>query len=251
MVQQRLRRRRIAADGGLARPVDMRLLEADLLARVAQPVHVVQVHAGDDRTVRVDDIDRVQPAAQAHFQHHGVQPRLREQAQDRQGGELEIGQRGVAPGGLNRLELFDQRLVGGDLAVDAGALVEIDEMGRGVQPDLVARGQQNGLQHGAGGPLAVGAADHELDAGQRQPQPIGHLTHPLQAHVDGRGMDGFQIAQPIGQSGGGRGLWTGDMDGRQRGTQHAILSARDRRFPNPLGRPGIARKMPCRYFSHI
>ncbi|CUI74551.1 Uncharacterised protein [Achromobacter xylosoxidans] len=210
MVQQRLRRHRVGAHGGPAGTVDMGLLEADLLARVAEIVDVVQVDAGDDGTVGVDDIDRVQAAAQADFQHHGVQPRLREQAQDRQRGEFEVRQRSVAAGGLDRGELFDQGLVRGDLAVDTGAFVEIDEVRRGVQADLVARGQQDGLEHGAGRALAVGAADHELHAGQFQVHARRHFPHALQAHVDRDGVDGFQVLEPIGQGGA-----CGRLEGRR------------------------------------
>ncbi|CFN80872.1 Uncharacterised protein [Bordetella pertussis] len=136
---------------------------------------------------------------------------MREQAQDGQRGELEIGQRDIAARGLDRLELLHQRRVAGDFAVDAGTFVEIDEMGRGVQAHPVARGQQDGFEHGAGRPLAVGAAHHEIDPVQAQIEPAGHLPHPVQPQVYGLGVDGFQILQPGRQvcagvgAGGGHG----------------------------------------------
>ncbi len=205
MVQQRLRRHGIAADGRPPAAVDVGFLEADLFTRVAQPVGVVQVDTGDDGAIGIDNVHGVQATAQADLQHHGVQPGLRKEAQDGQGGEFEIGQRDLAAGGFNRLELGDQRLVRGDLAIDAGSFVEVDQVGRSVEPDLVAGREQDRFQHGTGGPLAIGAADDELHPGQRQPHPAGHFPHPVQPHVDGSGVDRFQVLQPIGQGGGGVG----------------------------------------------
>ncbi|MNI42643.1 hypothetical protein D3C73_969430 [compost metagenome] len=181
----------------------MGFFEADFLAGIAQPVGVIKVNAGDDGAIGVDDVDRVQAAAQAHFQHDRIQARLRKQAQDGERGEFEVRQRDFTARRLDSLELGDQVAVRGNLAVDAGALIEIDQVRRRIQPHLVAGRQQNGFQHGTGGALAVGAAHDELHARQFKPHARGHFAHAVQAHVDRRGMDGFQVLQPIGQGGGG------------------------------------------------
>ncbi len=203
VIQQRLRGDGIAADGRPAAAIDMGFFEADFFTRVAQPVGVVQVDAGDDGDVGIDDVDGIQASAQADFEHDRVQPRLREEAQNGQRGEFKIRQRHIAARGFDGLELRDEVLVGGDLAVDAGTLVEVDEVRRGVQAHLVASRKQDGLEHGTGGTFAVGAADHEFDAGQRQLHAVRDLAHPVQPHVDRGGVDGLQVLQPIGQVGGG------------------------------------------------
>ena len=182
----------------------MGLFEADLLAGVAQVILVIQVHAGDDGAVGVNDVDGVQPPAQPDLQDDRIQGRLREQAHDGQRGELEIGQTDIAARGLDRLELGDQVGVRGNLAVDPRPLVEIDQVRRGVQTHPVARRLQNRFQHGTGGALAVGAADHEGHGVEFERKALSHCLDTIQAHVDGLGMQGFQVLQPIGQ--GGRGI---------------------------------------------
>jgi hypothetical protein len=72
VVDHALRRHRVAHDGGLAGAQDAGLLEADALAVGAEVFHVVEVDAGDDRAVGVDDVDRVEPAAQADLEDRHV-----------------------------------------------------------------------------------------------------------------------------------------------------------------------------------
>src|SRR5690606_40712392 len=78
VLDQPLRRLWIAADRRPAGTVDMRLLPPDLLARVAQIVDVIHIDAGDDRAVRIEDIDRIQPPAQSHFEDERIEARTRE-----------------------------------------------------------------------------------------------------------------------------------------------------------------------------
>ena len=60
---------------------------------VAQQRRVVQIDAGDDGAVGVDDVDRIQPPAQADLQNHHLQPAATHHVQNGQRGEFEIGQR--------------------------------------------------------------------------------------------------------------------------------------------------------------
>ena len=186
------------------RPGDAGLLLADGLAVGAKPVGVVDVHGGDYRHVRVDHVDRVQPAAQADFQHGQVQPGALEQPQRGQRAVFEIGQRRMAARGLDRLEPLHQRRVVGLHAVDAHPLVVAPQVRRGVGADLPAAGAGDGLEEGHGRALAVGAADRD-DLARRlaQAHRLGHRAHALQAQFDGAGMLGLDVAEPIGQGAGG------------------------------------------------
>ena len=66
---------------------------ADVLARRSEVVDVVDVDARDDRDVGIDDVDGVEPAAQADFEDHGIERGAREEPQRGQRAELEIGER--------------------------------------------------------------------------------------------------------------------------------------------------------------
>ena len=63
----------VAHHGGAAGSHDVGFLPADGLAVGAQQFHVVQVDAGDDAAVGVDEVDRVQPASEADLQDDHVQ----------------------------------------------------------------------------------------------------------------------------------------------------------------------------------
>ncbi|MNF07242.1 hypothetical protein D3C80_2073800 [compost metagenome] len=54
---------------------------------------MVDVDAGDDGAVGIDDVRGVEAAAQTHFENRHVQQRMAHQPQDRQRGELEVRQR--------------------------------------------------------------------------------------------------------------------------------------------------------------
>ena len=164
VTHQALRRLRIAADGGPVRPEDVGLFQRDGLAIIAQPLCMVDGHAGDDGAVRIHEVDGIQPPAQADLHHHRIQRLAREGQEHHQRGELEVRQRHIAARQLHLLEERQQRLVGQFLAIDADALVEAQQVRRGVQPHPVAGRAQDGIQHGAGGALAVGAGHHELHA---------------------------------------------------------------------------------------
>jgi hypothetical protein len=101
---------------------------------------VVDVDAGEDRAVGVDEVDRVEPPAETDLEHQRVGRGPPEHPQDRQRGELEVGERHVAAGGLHRLELLDQGGIGRRLAVEPRALVEAQQVRRGVAADPVAGG---------------------------------------------------------------------------------------------------------------
>ena len=83
----------VAHDHRTAGAHDARLLPANAFAVGPQKLGVVDVDAGDHGAVGIDDVGRIQPPAQAHFQDRDIQPRMAHQPQDGQGGELKVGQR--------------------------------------------------------------------------------------------------------------------------------------------------------------
>jgi hypothetical protein len=110
LVDHALRRHRIADDRRPAAAQDARLGEADRLAVAAEVLGVVEVDARQHRAVGVEDVDRVEAAAEADLEDDEVERRRREQPGDRQEGELEVGERDVAAGRLDRFEVRQQRL---------------------------------------------------------------------------------------------------------------------------------------------
>ena len=164
---------------------------------MAQNGHVVQVDAGDDRTIRVHDVDRVQPPAQAHLQNYRIQRGAAHQPKDGQGAEFEIGQADLAARGVHRGKSFGQIGRRGRLPRQAAALLEMHQVRRGVNAGFVTGFEQDGFEHGAGRALAIGARHRDHRAGKAQLQPIGHLAHPIQPHVDGHRMQALTKIKPV------------------------------------------------------
>ena len=77
---------------------------ADGLERVAEPVAVVEADRAQHRDIRIDEVDRIEPPAQAHLQHRHVDLLLGKQQQRRQRVVLEERQRGRAARRLDALE---------------------------------------------------------------------------------------------------------------------------------------------------
>src|SRR5690606_25155191 len=84
---------RVAHDHGAAGAHDAGLLPADAFAVGAQVFDVVNVDAGDDGAVGINDVRGVEATAQTHFENRHIQQRVAHQPQDGQRGELEVRQR--------------------------------------------------------------------------------------------------------------------------------------------------------------
>ena len=149
---------------------------------MAQKLHVVEVNAGDDGAIGVDDVDGVQPPAQAHFQNHHVQRRARDDVQNGQGGKLKVGQRHRVPLGARSLHCGKPGNQGfglHHLALQTQAFFKMHQVGGRIHRSAVACLQQDGFQHGAGRALAVGARHGDYRAMQRQPHARGNHAHAL------------------------------------------------------------------------
>ena len=193
----RLRRYRVAHHHRPAGPHHTRLLPADRLAVRAQVVLVVEVDAGDDGAVGVDQVHRVQPATQTDLQNGQLQATGSHQAKDGQGGELKIGQGHPLAGLLHPLEMRQQRRLGGNLAAQAAALLEVHQVGRGVHPAAPARLEGDGLEHGAGRALAVGTGHGNHRAVKAQAHAVSHRAHAVQPQLHRFGMQALAVRQPV------------------------------------------------------
>jgi hypothetical protein len=162
---------------------------------------MVDIDTGDYGDIGIDHVDRIQPAAQPDFKNDGVQLRFGEHSQNGKRGEFEISQRHISPLRFDRRKVRHQRIVGHRLAVDPRALVEVQQMGRGVQPDPISRLQQDRFQHRAGRALAVGAAYGDNGAIEMDAEVLLDLRNAFQAHVNGLRMHRFKQGQPVGQGG--------------------------------------------------
>ena len=182
-----------------ARLNDTGLGFGNLLDGVAQDLRMLQTQVTDHRHLRgVDDIGRVQLAAQAHLQRHNVTlvPGKIFHGDDR----YQLKLRGMVLHGLGvGLHIFrnvGQLLVGDVLPVHIHPLIEAEDVGRGVKAGAVARLTEDGRGHGGGGALAVGARD--VDKFQlllRIPQPAKQLLGPGQARDGALPAYGMDVSQ--------------------------------------------------------
>ena len=199
VVDHALRRHRIAHDGRAAGAQDAGLLEADALPVGTQELHVVEVDAGDDGAVGVDDVDGIEATAETDLQDRDVGPGLGHGVQDGQRGEFEVGQRGGAARPLDGLEVRQQAVAIDRLARQSQPLLEAHQMRRREDRRPVARVGEDGFEHGAGRALAVGAGDGDHRAVEGQAEGLRHRAYALEAHVDRLGMQLLDISEPVGE----------------------------------------------------
>ncbi len=116
---------------------DAGLLGGDFLDRVAQKFAVIERQPRDDARQRpLDDIGGVEPAAQPDFKQQNIGGMAREQQKPRGGLDLEHGNRRIAVFGLTFGERRGKLVIADEFAAvalsDAEALVEANEIGRGI-----------------------------------------------------------------------------------------------------------------------
>ena len=165
---------------------------------------MVHAHGRQHRRLRrIDDIGGIQRAAQAHFQHGNVALFPPEVQQSNGSDQLKL--RGVVLHGLGgRADLLCQSRQGvlrDHLAIDLDPLPEVLQVGRGIQAHPVARGLQNGGQHGAGTALSIGTGHmDEFHPPLRVSQGAEQRPDALQARC---------VALPLKAVNVGDGLLTG------------------------------------------
>ena len=178
----------VGDDGRPAGPEDTRLLPPDRLAVGAEPADVVDVDGGDHRHVRVEQVDRVEPAPDTHLEHHGVHRARPEDLHRGKGSELEVGQGDAASGTIDPLEGGHDRSVRDRLPIDPDPFVVGHEMRRGISAGTGPRRGEEGLRERDGGALAVGARDGHDGKGRRPGAAKGLVdragAREAQIHLD-------------------------------------------------------------------
>ena len=141
---------------------DSGFLGGDLLERAAEIGLMVEREAGDRGDQRaVDDVGRVEAAAEPDFEDQGVGGHALEREERRGRGDFEET-RLHALGGVDHFgEERGQCVVVDQRPGKPDALVEADEVGAGERVDAVPGGFERGAQEGAGRALAVGPRDME------------------------------------------------------------------------------------------
>ena len=163
---------------------DAGLLCGDLRGCVAEYLRVVHGDVGDYAQIGPHNVGAVEPAAQSHLHHSHVNALAGEIFQSHHGGELEERRTEVARGAPRVVSLHE---VGYGLAVNhapvhTDALEEVGEVGRCVQPRLVAcRLQRGGYQAGSRA-FAVGAGHmHRAQPILRVAEACRQVERSLQA----------------------------------------------------------------------
>jgi len=160
---------------------------------VAQIFCVVDVHAGDHRTVVIERIHRIQPATQPDLEYRDIHPVRDETLHRGQGSEFKVCEWSLTTSLFDFFKRSAQLVIARLLFVDADALVVMQQMRRGVATDAVSGGVQHGFQHRANRALAIGAADHNDGKIRLKIQLLLDLRHALQTKCDGFGVQGFEV----------------------------------------------------------
>ncbi len=109
----------------------------------------------------VEDVGRVEPAAQTDLDQSGVGRNAREGQQSQRRRHLERCDRPIVGRLLRLVDQRHQRIVVDQPPRQADAFVEPHQMRRGIDVAAIAGGLQKGAQKGDGRALAVGAGDME------------------------------------------------------------------------------------------
>ena len=185
---------------------DAGFFRGDLLDGIAEEIAMIDRHRRDDAHKRpLDHIGGVEPAAEPDFEKQDVGRVAREQQKRRRGLDLEYRDRRVAVPGFAFGQRLGQRGIVDELAAavaaDAEALVETDQIGRGIDMHALAGRFQDRAHEGDGRAFAVGAGDMDqrrqllfgmiergkqaLDAVERQVDALGmQRQEPRQDGVD-------------------------------------------------------------------
>ena len=128
---------------------------------------MIEIDRGDDGDLGLDNVGRIEPAAEAHFVDRKLYTRFSEGHEGERGDALEIGRMSLqlALGEqafdrqMNARPGRGERFIRDVLAIDANALVDALEVGGGVQTGAQAGGAQDRFEHRSRRSFAVRAGD--------------------------------------------------------------------------------------------
>ena len=171
---------------------DAGFFTGDFSYRMAQKTLMIEINRSDDCNFRLNDVRRVQPAAQANFIHREFHAAFDKRHERQSGDALEVsGVRGkLATGqksfdsGVNARPCGRECLVGNIRAVNSNSLVDSLEMRRRIKPAANAGGSNDRIQHRRGGTFAIRAGN--VNAGNlkvRIAQRFGESRYIRQAEL--------------------------------------------------------------------
>ena len=163
---------------------------------VAEVLLVVEGYVGEDGKDGLDDVGGVEGSAEAYFEDGDVDALLGEPGEGEGGedfeeaGEMGEGSgidKGVGSGDDVEVEAGEV-FVGDLVGVDLDALVDADEMGRGVKGSAVSGGGEDAAEGCGSAALAVGSSDENGREGElRIAERRGEGAHVGELELAGRG----------------------------------------------------------------
>jgi hypothetical protein len=197
MLEHATRYGSIADDDGLAAPHDAGFLAADLLARLAEPLAVIEIDADDECAVRVERIGRVEPAAHAHFENRDVRRMAPKYLERRDERRFEVRQRDRAERRGDGFECLYELPIGRIDSVHADAFIEAPDVRRSESADVVPGVPIDALEHGDARALAVRAGNgHNLVRRLAQPELVKRRDESVETQIDPLRMHRLEPSEP-------------------------------------------------------
>ena len=114
---------------------------------VAKELGVVETYVGDDAEVGGDDVGAVEPSSHAYLHHCHIDLFGCKIVECQPNGHFEEAELQGLHKVAMLLDEVGDTLLGYHLPIDADALAEVHQMGRRVEPHLVARLHEDGSEH--------------------------------------------------------------------------------------------------------
>src|SRR5262249_35424386 len=128
--EHRSRHLRRAEHRRLTAAKNPRLLAANRVERIAEPVAMIESDRRDDANVGIEKIHGIEPPAEPDFEHRDVDATRGENQQRGQRIEFEVSERRPRARTLDALERIDELLIARLRAIHADAFVVANEMRR-------------------------------------------------------------------------------------------------------------------------
>src|SRR5690554_3192762 len=131
MLKQALRRFCIPANSRLTLTIHAGFFKAYIFSVIAQKAHMLYVNAGDNANVWLDNIYRIQPAAQAYFKYSDINLTLLNKPQGSQGTKFKVCKRYISSCIFYSRKSITVRLLGEHVSVNEYPFTVVNKVRRG------------------------------------------------------------------------------------------------------------------------
>src|SRR5690606_7302275 len=177
---------------------DSGLLLSDTFSVIAQPILVIQVNAGNNSDIGINDIHGIKTATQAYFKDNDIHLPLAKYLQSSKRAEFKISQADGFAGEKNLFKCCTNFRLCREVIVNGDTFAVVKQMGRCINTNAQAAASQQGGSSCDARAFAISAADDNDPRWETQQlQSLSHAANPLQSQVDFLGMAGFQPPQPF------------------------------------------------------